>query len=135
MKIGSYNIGRDFQLTQKCYFKWFQLIHAVPTPWKLAVLNDKGNCKSIIYLNHHLIKNNQILVIEKLIPKEVYSLFVALKNGLPTLRPKNVFATFSPIYRLNGKRFISYHVKFQLTPIYVCFKIKYGTIFYILIIL
>ena len=24
------------------------------------------------------------------------------------LRPKNVFATFSPIFRLDGKRFISY---------------------------
>ena len=33
----------DFQLTQKSYFKWFQLIHAIPRPWKLAVLNDKGN--------------------------------------------------------------------------------------------
>ena len=58
----------DFQLTQKSYFKWFQLIHAIPRPWKLAVLNDKGNCKNI-YLNHHLIKNSQSLAIEKLIPK------------------------------------------------------------------
>ena len=52
-------------------------------PWKLAVLNDKGNCKNI-YLNHHLIKNNQILVIEKFIPKELYSLSIVLKNELPT---------------------------------------------------
>ena len=51
-------ILNDLQLTQKSYFKWFQLIHAIPRPWKLAVLNDKGNCKNI-YLNHHLIKNNQ----------------------------------------------------------------------------
>ena len=36
------NILNDFQLTQKSYFKWFQLIHAIPRPWKLAVLNDKG---------------------------------------------------------------------------------------------
>ena len=43
-----------FQLTQRYYFKWFQLIHAIPRPWKLDVLNDKGNCKNIIYLNHHL---------------------------------------------------------------------------------
>ena len=74
----------DFQLTQKSYFKWFQLIHTNPRPWKLAVLNDKGNCKNIIYLNHHLIKNNQILAIEKLIPKELYSLSIVLKNELPT---------------------------------------------------
>ena len=47
----------DFQLTQKSYFKWFQLINAIPRPWKLTVLNDKRNDKNI-YLNHHLIKNN-----------------------------------------------------------------------------
>ena len=47
------------------------------------------------------------------------------------LRPKNIFATFSPIYKLNGRRFIFCHVKFQMTPIYVCSNIKYWTIFYI----
>ena len=50
----------------------------------MEILNDKGNCKNIIYLNHHLIKNNQILAIEKLIPKELYSLSIVLKNQLPT---------------------------------------------------
>ena len=34
-------------------------------------------------MNHHLIKNNQILAIEKLIPKELYSLSTVLKNELP----------------------------------------------------
>ena len=38
----------------------------------------------ILYLNHHLIKNNQILAIEKLILKELYSLSVILKNELLT---------------------------------------------------
>ena len=92
----------------KIHFKWFQLIHAIPRPWKLAVLNNKGNCKNI-YLKHHLIKNSQILVIEKLIPKELYSLLLFWKINF--LRPKNNFATFSPIHKLNGKRFISCHVK------------------------
>ena len=118
-----------FRLTRKSYFKWYQLIHAIPRPWKLAVLNDKGNCKNVIYLNHRLINNNQVLAIEKLVPKELYSLSIVLKNE----RPKNISATFSPIYRLNGKRLISYYVKFQQTPIYVCANIKYWTIFYILI--
>ena len=66
----------DFQLTQTTYFEWFQLIHAISHSWKLAVLNDKGdlkNIKNMKMLNHHLIKNNQILAIEKLILKELYS--------------------------------------------------------------
>ena len=40
------------------------------------------------------------------------------------LRPKNIFATFFPHYMLNGKRFISYHVKFQMTPILRLFQYK-----------
>ena len=56
-------------INPKILLWWFQLIHAIPRPWRVAVLNDKENCKNIIYLNHHLIKNNQILAIEKFIPK------------------------------------------------------------------
>ena len=33
------------------------------------------------------------------------------------LHPKNILPIFLPIYRLNGKRFISYHIRSQLTPI------------------
>ena len=116
-------IFSDFQLTQNSYFICFELIHETPKPWKLNVLNDKGNLKNIIYLNYHLIKNNQLLAIEKLIPKELYSLSTVLKNK--QIRPKNIFATFSPIYKLNGRRFISCDVKFQMTPIYQCSNIKY----------
>ena len=47
-------------------------------------MNDKGNFKNITYLNHHLIKISQILVIEKLISKELYSLSIVLKNEFPT---------------------------------------------------
>ena len=37
-------------------------------------------------MNHHLIKDNQILAIEKIIPKELYSLSVVLENELPASR-------------------------------------------------
>ena len=73
----------DFQLTQTTYFEWFQLIHTISHSWKLAVLNDKGDLKNIICLNHHLIKNNQILAIEKLIPRELYSWSIFLRNEPP----------------------------------------------------
>ena len=57
------------------------LIHTIPKLWKLAALNDQGNCKNI-YLNHHVIENNQGM--EKVIPKELYSLSLVLKNELRT---------------------------------------------------
>ena len=91
----------DFQLIQKSYSKWFQLIHAIPESWKLVILNDKINCKNIIYLNHHLIKNNQILAIEKLIPKELYSLSIVLKNELPT--SQKYFSNIFPNLQVDWK--------------------------------
>ena len=92
----------DFQLTLKSYFKWFQLILAIPRPWKLAVLNDKRNCKNIIYLNHHLINNNQLLAIEKLIQKELYSLSIVLKNELPT--PQKYFCNIFRNLQVESKK-------------------------------
>ena len=85
----------DFQLTRTSYIKWFQLMHAIPRSWKLAVLNGKGNCKNIIYLNRHLIKNNQVLAIEELIPKELCSLSIALKNEFPA--SQKYFCNILPI--------------------------------------
>ena len=55
---------------------------------------------------NHQIKNNQNLTIEKLIPKELYSLSIVLKNKLPM--SKKYFSNIFSDYRLNGKRFIFY---------------------------
>ena len=63
------------------------------------------NSKIIRYLNNDLIENNQILVIDKVTPKELYSFSIALKNEFPTFQ-KHI-SRFSPVCRLIGKRFIS----------------------------
>ena len=63
----------------------------------------------ILYLNHHLIKNNQNLAIEKLIPKELYFLSIVLKNELPTSQKYfcNIFSNlqveWKKIYLLPSK--------------------------------
>ena len=36
--------------------------------------NDDGNCPNLIYLNHRIIKNNQIQSVEKLNTKELFCL-------------------------------------------------------------
>ena len=40
----------------------------------------RKNCQILIYLNPHLVKDNQIPLIEKLNAKELYSLSVSVKN-------------------------------------------------------
>ena len=71
----------EFNLDKKFHFKWYQIIHTVPSSWKLTLLNDNGNCQNLEYLGH---QNNQILSLEKLIPKELYSLLMFLKIEIPT---------------------------------------------------
>ena len=63
---------------------------------------DRGNCKNIIYLNHHLIKNNQIFAIDKLIPKELYSLSIFLKNELHT--SQKYFCSIFPNLQVEWKK-------------------------------
>ena len=116
-------------INQKLFFKWFQLINALSKSWKLAVLNDKVNCKNNKSFNHHLINNNQILAIEKLIPKE---LFIYCSWKRVSYVPKLYFKHFPHLTGWMEKYYLL-HVKFQLTPAFVCSKIKYWTIFYILI--
>ena len=97
----------EFNLDKKFYFKWYQIIHTIPSSWKLTLLNDNGNCQNLESLSHHLIKNNQILALEKLIPEELYSLSVFLKTEIPT--SQKYFMT--QIYSVIGKIFISYLAK------------------------
>ena len=66
------------------HFESFQLIHAIPKSWKKDIKADQGNRRNLLYLNHHLIKNNQIYSIEKLKPNELYSLSISLRNTVPT---------------------------------------------------
>ena len=65
----------EFNLDKKVCFKWYQIIHTIPSPWKLTLQNDNGNCQNLEYLSHHLIKNNQLLALEKLIPCTYYRYF------------------------------------------------------------
>ena len=76
------------------YFKWFQLIHAIPKSWKKDIKIDQGNCRNLLYLNHHLIKNNQIYSIQKLKANELYSLSLSLRNAVLTL--EKYFENFFP---------------------------------------
>ena len=74
----------EINLDKKFYFKWYQIIHTIPSSWKLTLLNDNKNFQNLEFLSHHLIEKNQILVLEKRISKELYSLSVFLKTEIPT---------------------------------------------------
>ena len=69
---------------KKMYLKWFPLIYAIPKSLKTDINNDQGNFRYLLYLNYHLIKNNQIYSIGVLRRNEIYSLSISLRNTVPT---------------------------------------------------
>ena len=90
---------------KKMYFKWFQLIQAIPKSRKKDRKNDLGDCRNIVYLNNHLIKENQIDFIEKLKANELYFLSMSLRKTVPTLQ--KYFDFFFQIDPVGRKMFLS----------------------------
>ena len=52
----------------------------MPNLWKNEMVHDNGNCKKLLLINHHLIKNNQLHDVEKRNAKELYSFSTFFKN-------------------------------------------------------
>ena len=51
------HIKREFQLTDNLYYKFTQISHAIPKEWK-QILRENEVETCVIYLDHHLLKNN-----------------------------------------------------------------------------
>ena len=64
-------LKHEFNLNNNLYFKWMQLIHSIPQKWKNTINNNRIS-ENLLFLNHHLIKCNILLSLEKLNSKELY---------------------------------------------------------------
>ena len=51
-------ITHEFKIDKNLYFKWIQLVHAIPNHWKKRLTENTINSQNLSYLNHHLIKRN-----------------------------------------------------------------------------
>ena len=58
-------------MNNNLYFKWMQRIHSIPQKWKDTIINNRIS-ENLRFLNHHLIKCNILLSLEKLNSKELY---------------------------------------------------------------
>ena len=77
-------IKEEFCLPDQKKFFWIHLIDAIPMSWKTCILNDKGNPNNLTFYDHHIIKKNQIISVEKLSSKELYSISVYYAESKPT---------------------------------------------------
>ena len=60
------------------------IVHAIPNFWKKILTENTTNIQNLFYLNHHLIKCNQIHSAEKLTSKEVYLISLQYETTTPT---------------------------------------------------
>ena len=75
---------QEFNLPNKKQFFFNQLVHAFPNIWKEALSNNLNSANNLVIKDHHLISKNQILVVSKLISKELYKLLITIKEEVPS---------------------------------------------------
>ena len=77
-------LKHEFNLNSNLYFKWMQLIHSIPQKLKNTIRNNRIS-ENLLFLNHHLIKCNILLSLEKLTSKELYLIQLTHDFCKPTL--------------------------------------------------
>ena len=107
------------------YFKWVQLINAIPEKWKKCFIQDQGACSNLTVLDHHLIRNYRVCSLDKLNSKELYSMLV---DSQKLLNPhhRNISMKNLIYYVRTGKK-----SKNLFLPICVPFSTRYLITFYI----
>ena len=94
----------EYHLDNDMYFQWAQLIHAIPQTWKDKIKQNLAkNESNLLVLNHQLIKNATILILDKLTATEIYSVLISsLKNKSTS---QNYFENSFPNYTFDWKQF------------------------------
>ena len=69
-------IKTEHDLSNKMYFQWLQLIDSIPTSWKNIIRINQVYTKNLLIFDHHVIKQNRVMTIDKLTAKEIYSLLI-----------------------------------------------------------
>ena len=76
-------LKEKYVLAQNMKFKWFQLIHVLPSEWKEAISMHDRSLENLLIQDHHLIKKNQILCLTKFNSNELYKIQVIIKYEEP----------------------------------------------------
>ena len=73
--------SRKFKLSN--YFKWIQIIHAIPTNWKALVKNSVVNLENCCF-KQHLVKGGKLFPINMLNTRFLYDIFIDNISIIPT---------------------------------------------------
>ena len=56
----------SYNLKNKPYFKWRQIVNSIPKAWKKVIKESPSDGSNLVLLDHQLFKNNRILSIYKM---------------------------------------------------------------------
>ena len=77
-------IKAEFHLQNEDYFKYMQLVDAIPISWKNKIKNFNNSTDFLLCTDHHITRKSRMLCLEKLISKELYVLMISNDNLLPS---------------------------------------------------
>ena len=85
----------EFHVKDTHEIYWLHIIDALPKTWKGIILKNKGNAKSLVIFDHHVVKKCQICSLNKLTSKELYLILVDANAVKSTAQDyfKNLFET------------------------------------------
>ena len=73
----------EYDLHQKCYFQWVQLIDHIPEKWKFIIKKYNEVASNLITHYHHLIKGSRVITLRKLTSTEMYSILILKAQNKP----------------------------------------------------
>ena len=76
----------SYNLSDKSYFKWRQIVHSIPKTLKRVLKENQSDSSNLVLLDYQLLKNNGTLGIEKMGSTEIYSIIMSFKVNIPTFR-------------------------------------------------
>ena len=79
-------IKYEYNSTNKEKFRWLQLVHAIPKLWIEALNKDQEPSVNLAIYDHNLIKNCQLYILDKLVSKELYNIWLCSMYEKPALQ-------------------------------------------------
>ena len=88
----------EFDLIENEKFIIAQIIHALPILWKEILRNYTESINNLVIQDHHLIKEHQILSLNKLNSVTLYEILIDTNNIKPTSKTyyENLFSNLKP---------------------------------------
>ena len=117
--------SRKFKLRN--YFKWFQIVNAIPTNWKSIVKNSTVN-RDICTLEQHLVRRDKMYPFKLINTKFLYDIFIDKMSATPTSQ-KYFDRLFGPDLKWEKIYTLPHLVTVDTNARFFQFKLSHNTLF------